>query len=59
MTNLGSHTAVGDAPAIARTSNHIARRALEVALAVAIVAALAGAWLTFFSFVPFDFTPQR
>ena len=52
MTNL-THIAV--APATTR----IARHALEIAVGVAIVAALAGAWLGFFSFVPFDLTPQR
>jgi len=59
MTNLSSHIAVGGAPATARTKNDIVRRALEIALGVAIVAALTGAWLTFFLFVPFDLTPQR
>ena len=59
MTNLSSHIAVGGASATARTKQHIARRAFEIALAIVIVAALTGAWLTFFSFVPFDLTPQR
>jgi hypothetical protein len=55
MTNLSSHIAV------ARTSatSNIARQAFEIALALVIVAALTGAWLMFFSFVPFDLTPQR
>ena len=59
MTNLSSHIAAGRAAAPAGTTKHIARRIAEVAVAVAIVAALTGAWLTFFSFVPFDLVPQR
>lgn len=55
MTNISSHTAAGDVAAPAG----IARFALEIAVAVAIVAALAAAWLAFFSFVPFDLTPLR
>ncbi|HEX4747504.1 MAG TPA: hypothetical protein VFU99_11565 [Gaiellaceae bacterium] len=52
MTTL-THTAVASA------TTTIARRAFEIALGIAIVAALTGAWLTFFTFVPFDLTPQR
>ena len=59
MTNLSSHIAVGDAQASVGPKWDIARRAFEVALGIAIVAALTGAWLTFFSFVPFDLTPHR
>ena len=59
MTNLSSHIAVGGASATGRTTQDIARQAFEIALAVVIVAALTGAWLTFFSFVPFDLTPHR
>jgi hypothetical protein len=59
MTNLSSHIAGGRAAAPAGTSQHIARRLAEIAVAVAIVAALTGAWLTFFTFVPFDLTPHR
>ena len=54
MTNLSSHIAVGGASATARTKQDIARRALEIALVVVIAAALTGAWLAFFTFVPFD-----
>lgn len=55
MTNLSSHIAVARTSATSNT----ARQALEIALALVIVAALTGAWLMFFSFVPFDLTPQR
>ena len=51
MTNLSSHIAVGGASA---TSQGIARRALEIALVVVFAGALTGAWLAFFTFVPFD-----
>jgi hypothetical protein len=54
MTNLSSHIAVGDASAGADTKRDLARRALEIALFVVIAAALTGAWLAFFTFVPFD-----
>ena len=59
MTNLTSHIAVGSAQAPAGTKRDMARRGFEVALGIAIVAALTGAWLMFFSFVPFDLTPHR
>jgi hypothetical protein len=55
MTILSSHIAVGDVS----TSTSSAPRAVEVAVAIAVVAALTGAWLAFFSFVPFDLTPHR
>jgi hypothetical protein len=54
MTNLSSHIAVGGASATADTKQDIARRALEIALVVVFAAALTGAWLAFFTFVPFD-----
>ena len=54
MTNLGSHIAVGGATATPDTKQDIARRAFEIALYVVIAAALTGAWLAFFTFVPFD-----
>jgi hypothetical protein len=54
MTILSSHIAVG----YVSTSTDVARRTAEVVLAIAIVAALTGAWLAFFSFVPFDLTPH-
>jgi hypothetical protein len=58
MTNLSSHIAVGDASASADTKRDLARRALEIALFVVIAAALTGAWLAFFTFVPFDLRVQ-
>ena len=54
MTNLSSHIAVGGASATARTKQGIARHVLEIALVVVFAAALTGAWLAFFTFVPFD-----
>jgi hypothetical protein len=54
MTNLSSHIAVGGATEATNLTQGIARRALEIALYVIVAAALAGAWLTFFTFVPFD-----
>jgi len=54
MTNLSSHIAVGGASATADTKQDIARRALGMALVVVFAAALTGAWLAFFTFVPFD-----
>jgi hypothetical protein len=37
----------------------LARKAAEVALVLLVLAALTGAWLAFFTFVPLDFTPLR
>ena len=54
MTNLSPHIAVGDASASADTKRDLARRAIQIALFVVIAAALTGAWLAFFAFVPFD-----
>ena len=55
MTNLSSHIAVGGATTTADTKQDIARRAFEIALFVAVAAALTGAWLAFFTLVPLDF----
>ena len=54
MTNISSHIAVGSAPATADTEQDTARRAFEIALFVVVAAALVGAWLALFTFVPFD-----
>ena len=54
MTNLSSHIAVGGATATTRIKQDTARRAFEIALFVAVAAALTGAWLAFFTFGPFD-----
>lgn len=54
MTNLSSHIAVGGVANTADTKQDLARRALEIALTVVVAAALTGAWLAFFTFVPFD-----
>ena len=50
MTNISSHTAVVGVS----TPTDAARRAFEIALGMATLAALTGAWLTFFSVVPLD-----
>ena len=41
------------------TKKDLGRKAAEVALALVVAAALTGAWLAFFTFVPFDFTVPR
>jgi hypothetical protein len=52
MTTL-PHTAAASA------TTHTARRIFGIALTLALAAALVGAWLALFTFVPFDLTPQR
>jgi len=42
-----------------RTTHPLLARLAEPALAALLFALLAGAWLAFFMFVPFDFTPPR
>lgn len=59
MTNLTSYTWLRGAPASPASKHHLARRAAEVAFALIVIAALTGAWLAFFTFVPLDFTPPR
>lgn len=59
MINHSSYTWLQGALGSARTKKDIGRKAVEVALALLFVAALTGAWLAFFTFVPFDFTPPR
>ena len=59
MTNLSSYTWLRGAPLSARNTQQLVRRIGEVALTLVVVAALAGAWLALFTFVPFDFTPPR
>ena len=59
MTNLSSHIAFGGASAAAHRKQTRIRRGLEIALFLVVAAALMGAWLAFFTFVPFDFTPPR
>jgi hypothetical protein len=54
MTNISSHIAAGGASAATDTKQDLARRAFEIALLVVVAAALTGAWLAFFTFVPFD-----
>jgi hypothetical protein len=59
MINHGSYTWLQGALESARSKEDLARKTAEVALALLFVAALTGAWLAFFTFVPFDFTPPR
>jgi hypothetical protein len=59
MITHSSYTSHGGALESARTKKDIGRKAVEVALALLFVAALTGAWLAFFTFVPFDVTPPR
>ena len=42
-----------------RTTHPLLARLAEPALAALLLALLTGAWLAFFMFVPFDFTPPR
>ena len=59
MTNNSSYTWLHGALWSARNTQHLARKAAEVALVLLVVAALTGAWLAFFTFVPFDFNSLR
>ena len=59
MTHHTSHTWLEGAFDSARTKQNLARKTAEVALWLVVFAALTGAWLAFFTFVPFDFTPPR
>jgi len=59
MTNLTSYTWLHGALWSARRKRQLARKVAEVALVLLVAAALTGAWLAFFTFVPLDFTPLR
>jgi len=59
MTNNSSYTWLHGALGSARNTQNLARKAFEVALVLLVAAALTGAWLAFFTFVPLDFTPPR
>ena len=59
MTNHTSHTWLEGALGSARSKEQVARKVAEVALVLLVAAALTGAWLAFFTFVPLDFTPPR
>jgi hypothetical protein len=54
MTNLSTHIAIGGNEDTGPIKQHIAGRRLEMALFVVVAAALTGAWLAFFMFVPLD-----
>ena len=59
MTTHTSYTWLQGALWSARSKQNLARKAGEVALVLLVAAALTGAWLAFFTFVPLDFTPPR
>jgi hypothetical protein len=59
MTNFSSDTWLDGAQMSANSTKHFVRRVAEVALGLLVAAALTGAWLAFFTFVPLDFTPPR
>ena len=59
MMNLTSYTWLQGALWSARSKQQLARKVAEVALVLLVAAALTGAWLAFFTFVPLDFTPLR
>jgi hypothetical protein len=59
MTNFSSYTWLQGAPMSAHSKKHFVRRLAEGALVLLIAAALTGAWLALFMFVPLDFTPPR
>jgi hypothetical protein len=59
MTNLTSYTWLQGALWSARSKQQLAPKVAEVALVLLVAAALTGAWLAFFTFVPPDFTPLR
>lgn len=58
MINYTSYTWLQGALESARSKNS-GRKAAEVALVLVVAAALTGAWLAFFTFVPFDLTLPR
>ena len=59
MTNHTSYTWLHGALWSARNTQNRARKAAEVALVLLVAAALTGAWLAFFTYVPLDFAPPR
>jgi hypothetical protein len=59
MTNYPSYTWLHGALWSARSKQQLARKVAEVSLALLVAAALTGAWLAFFTFVPLDFTPLK
>ena len=59
MTNLSSYPWLQGAQRSAHSRKQFARKAAEVALVLLVAAALTGAWLAFFTFVPLDLTPLR
>jgi len=59
MTNNSSYTWFHGVLWSARSKQQFVRKVAEVALVLLVAAALTGAWLAFFTFVPLDFTPPR
>ena len=58
MTHLSPHQWFRGAPLTAHDTHRPVRRIGELAVLLLVGAALMGAWLAFFWFVPFDFTPR-
>jgi hypothetical protein len=56
MTNHTAYPVQDGAVVGTESGRYIARKAARIALIAVFAAALAGAWLAFFMFVPFDFT---
>jgi hypothetical protein len=59
MTNNSSYTWLHGALGSARNTQNLARKTAEVAVVLVVAAALTGAWLAFFTFVPLDFSSLR
>lgn len=59
MTNLSSYTWLQGALWSAHSKTQLGRKVAEVAVVLLVAAALTGAWLALFTFVPLDFTPPR
>ena len=59
MTNHSSYTWLHGALWGARNTQNVVRKTAEIALVLVVAAALTGAWLAFFTFVPLDFNSLR
>jgi hypothetical protein len=59
MTRMTISQHIQLAPSQVPLSHGLRARITELALATFLFALLSGAWLAFFMFFPFDFTPPR
>ena len=59
MTNHTAYPVQDGAVVSAESGRHIARKAARIALIAVFAAALAGAWLALFMFLPLDFSALR